>query len=129
MELLNLFNRSKKLKYIKDRTWLSREYIESKFQFLVDNGYVYRYCEKYTEGSYTYEKQFAYKDQTFYVQFCRDGSQIFCIVQGKDVERTEIGDSCLVDESWKERFYVSTNIERLEMIIDVLKENGDKFFN
>ena len=34
MELLNLFNRSKKLKYIKDRTWLSREYIESKFQFL-----------------------------------------------------------------------------------------------
>ena len=45
------------------------------------------------------------------------------------MERTEIGDSCLVDESWKERFYVSTNIERLEMIIDVLKENGDKFFN
>ena len=54
MGLFDFFRRNKKQKYIVDKTQIDRAYIENRFHFLVDNGYKYKYYQKYSEREFIY---------------------------------------------------------------------------
>ena len=47
MGFLGLLRKKEKQKYIVDKTQVDKAYIESRFQFLIDSGYKYKYYQKW----------------------------------------------------------------------------------
>ena len=121
MGLFNFFRRNKKQRYIVDKTQVDRSYIENRFQFLVDSGYEYKYYQKYSE------REFIYTLNDCRVEVFLDGYVFDCVIQTKDFTRANITQNPLVDSYFKERFFRAINLERIDMVINLLHENADAF--
>ena len=121
MGLFNFFRRNKKQRYIVDKTQVDRSYIENRFQFLVDSGYKYKYYQKYSE------REFIYTLNDCRVEMFLDGYVFDCVIQTKDFTRANITQNPLVDSYFKERFFRAINLERIDMVVNLLYENADKF--
>ena len=121
MGLFNFFRRNKKQRYIVDKTQVDRSYIENRFQFLVDSGYKYKYYQKYSE------REFIYTLNDCRVEVFLDGYVFDCVIQTKDFTRANITQNPLVDSYFKERFFRAINLERIDMVVNLLHENADAF--
>ena len=121
MGLFNFFRRNKKQRYIVDKTQVDRSYIESRFQFLIDSGYKYKYYQKYSE------REFIYTLNDCRVEVFLDGYVFDCVIQTKDFTRANITQNPLVDSYFQERFFRAINLERIDMVVNLLYENADKF--
>ena len=119
MGLFDFFRRNKKQKYIVDKTQVDKEYIENRFQFLVDSGYKYEFYQK------NWEREFVYTLQECCVEVYLDAFD--CVIQTKDFPRSNITQNPLVGENFKERFFKAINLERIDMIVNLLYENADTF--
>jgi hypothetical protein len=117
----SFFIRNKKQGYIVDKTPIGRAYIEDRFQFLVDSGYTYKYYQKNAE------REFVYTLNDCRVEVFLDGYVFDCIIQTKDFTRANITQNPLVDSFYKDRFFEATNIQRIDMVVNLLYENADKF--
>ncbi len=121
MGLFNFFRRNKKQRYIVDKTQVDRSYIENRFQFLVDSGYKYQFYQKYSE------REFTYTLNDCRVEVFLDGYLFDCVIQTKDFPRANITQNPLVDSYFKERFFRAINLVRIDMVINLLRENADVF--
>ena len=121
MGLFNFFRRNKKQRYIVDKTQVDRSYIENRFQFLVDSGYKYQFYQKYSE------REFTYTLNDCRVEVFLDGDLFDCVIQTKDFPRANITQNPLVDSYFKERFFRAINLERIDMVVNLLHENADAF--
>ncbi|MBE5730662.1 MAG: hypothetical protein E7350_01755 [Clostridiales bacterium] len=121
MGFFDLFRRSKKGKYIVDKTEVKNEYIENRFQFLVDCGYDYMYYQKNAE------REFVYSLNDCRVDVILDGDVFDCIIKTKDFGRANITQNPLVVEGFKEQFYKATNVQRVDMVVNLIHENADVF--
>ena len=121
MGLFNFFRRNKKQRYIVDKTQVDKAYIESRFQFLIDSGYKYKYYQKYSE------REFIYTLNDCRVEVFLDGYVFDCVIQTKDFTRANITQNPLVDSYFKERFFRAINLVRIDMVINLLRENADVF--
>ena len=121
MGLFNFFRRNKKQRYIVDKTQVDRSYIENRFQFLVDSGYKYQFSQKYSE------REFTYTLNDCRVEVFLDGYLFDCVIQTKDFPRANITQNPLVDSYFKERFFRAINLVRIDMVINLLRENADIF--
>lgn len=121
MGLFDFFRRNKKQRYIVDKTEVNKEYIENRFQFLVDSGYKYQFYQK------NWEREFVYTLQECCVEVYLTGYAVDCVIRTKDFPRSNITNNPLVGESFTERFLKATNIQRIDMVANLLKENADVF--
>ena len=121
MGLINFFKKNKKQRYIVDKTQVDRVYIEYRFQFLVDSGYKYEYYQKNSE------REFIYTLNDCCVEVFLDGYVFDCVIQTKDFTRANITQNPLVDSYFKERFFRAINLERIDMVVNLLHENADAF--
>lgn len=121
MGLFDFFRRNKKQRYIVDKTQVDREYVENRFQFLVDSGYKYQFYQKYSE------REFIYTLNDCRVEVFLDGYMFDCVIQTKDFPRANITQNPLVDSYFKERFLGAINLKRIDMVVNLLYENTDKF--
>ena len=121
MGLFDFFRRSKKQRYIVDKTQVDRAYIEYRFQFLVGSGYKYEYYQKYSE------REFIYTLNDCRVEVFLDGYVFDCVIQTKDFTRANITQNPLVDSYFKERFFRAINLKRIDMVVNLLHENADAF--
>ena len=121
MGLLNFFKRNKKQRYIVDKTQVDRAYIEYRFQFLVDSGYKYEYYQKNSE------REFFYTLNDCCVEVFLDGYVFDCVIQTNEFQRSNITQNPLVDSYFQERFFRAINLERIDMVVNLLYENADKF--
>ena len=121
MGLFNFFKRNKKQRYIVDKTQVDRAYIEYRFQFLVDSGYKYEYYQKYSE------REFIYTLNDCCVEVFLDGYVFDCVIQTNEFPRSNITQNPLVDSYFQERFFRAINLERIDMVVNLLYENADKF--
>ena len=121
MGFLGLLRKKEKQKYIVDKTQVDKAYIESRFQFLIDSGYKYKYYQKYSE------REFIYTLNDCRVEVFLDGYMFDCVIQTKDFPRANITQNPLVDSYFKERFFGAINLERIDMVVNLLYENTDKF--
>ena len=121
MGLFNFFKRNKKQRYIVDDTQIDRAYVESRFQFLVDNGYKYTYYQK------NWEEEFVYELKDCLVEVYLDGCVFDCVITTKSFPRSNITQNPLVDLFFKERFFQATNIQRIDMVVNLLYENASDF--
>ena len=121
MGFLGLLRKKEKQKYIVDKTQVDKAYIESRFQFLIDSGYKYKYYQKYSE------REFIYTLNDCRVEVFLDGDLFDCVIQTKDFPRANITQNPLVDSYFKERFFRAINLERIDMVVNLLHENADAF--
>jgi hypothetical protein len=121
MSIFDIFKKSKKEKYIVDKTPVDSEYIESKFRFLVDCGYKHVFYQK------NWEREFVYTANECRVEIYLDGYVFDCVIRTKDVERVNLLESPLVDEGFVSRYLKASNHERADMIADILRERADIF--
>ena len=121
MGLFDFFRRNKKQRYIVDKTLVDRTYIENRFQFLVDSGYKYVFYRK------NLEREFVYTLQECRVEVYLDGYVFDCIIQTKDFTRANITQNPLVGEYFKEQYFKASNIQRIDMVVNLLHENADAF--
>lgn len=121
MGLFDLFRRSKKTKRIGYKTQVDREYIENKFQFLVDSGYKYEFYQK------NWECEFIYTLQECCVEVYLVWHSFNCVIQTKDFSRSNITQNPLVDHCFKERYLQASNLKRVDMVVNLLHENADAF--
>ncbi|MBO5938120.1 MAG: hypothetical protein J6Q82_01295 [Clostridia bacterium] len=121
MGFFGLFRKKEKQKYIVDKTQVDKTYIENRFQFLVDSGYKYEYYQKYSE------REFIYTLKDCRVEVFLGGYVFDCVIQTKDFTRANITQNPLVDSYFKERFFRAINLERIDMVVDLLRENADVF--
>ena len=121
MGLFDFFRRNKKQRYIVDKTQVDRAYIENRFQFLVDSGYKYEYYQKYSE------REFIYTLNDCRVEVFLDGYVFDCVIQTNEFPRSNITQNPLVDSYFQERFFRAINLERIDMVVNLLYENADKF--
>ena len=121
MGLFDFFRRNKKQRYIVDKTEVNREYVENRFQFLVDSGYKYQFYQK------NWEREFVYTLQECCVEVYLDGYVFDCIIRTKGFPRSNITQNPLVGENFKERFFKATNIQRIDMVVNLLYENAETF--
>ncbi len=121
MGLFNFFRRNKKQRYIVDKTHVDRAYIENRFQFLVDAGYEYKYYEKYSE------REFVYSLKDCRVEIFLEGYIFDCVIQAKNLPRSNITQNPLVDQYFETQFFKAINLERINMVVEVLHKNADAF--
>ena len=121
MGLFDFFRRNMKQRYIVDKTPVDRTYIENRFQFLVDSGYKYVFYQK------NWEREFVYTLQECRVEVYLDGYVFDCIIQTKDFTRANITQNPLVGEYFKEQYFKASNIQRIDMVVNLLHENADAF--
>lgn len=121
MGLFDLFRRSKKTKRIGYKAQVDREYIENKFQFLVDSGYKYEFYQK------NWESEFIYTLQECRVEVYLTGYAFDCVIQTKDFPRSNITQNPLVDSFFKEQYFKASNIQRIDMAVNLLYENAETF--
>lgn len=121
MSFFDIFKKSKKEKYVVDKTPVDSEYIESKFRFLVDCGYKYVFYQKYGE------REFIYTANECRVEIYLDGYVFDCVIRAKNIERVNLLKSPLVDEGFVSRYLKASNHERADMITDILRERADIF--
>ena len=121
MGLLDFFRINKKQRYIVDKTQVDKAYIENRLQFLVDSGYKYQFYQK------NWESEFIYTLQECCVEVFLDGYVFDCVIQTKDFPRSNITQNPLVDSYFKERFFRARNLERIDMVVNLLHENADAF--
>ena len=121
MGLFDLFRKKEKQKYIVDKTQVDKTYIENRFQFLVDSGYKYEYYQKY------FEREFIYTLNNCRVEVFLNGYEFECVIQTKDFTRANITQNPLVDSYFKERFFRAINLERIDMVVNLIYENADAF--
>ena len=121
MGFLGLLRKKEKQKYIVDKTQVDKAYIKNRFQFLVDSGYKYEYYQKYSE------REFIYTLNDCRVEVFLDGYVFDCVIQTKDFTRANITQNPLVDSYFKERFFRAINLERIDMVVNLLHENADAF--
>ena len=121
MGLFDFFRRNKKQRYIVDKTQVDKAYIENRLQFLVDSGYKYQFYQK------NWESEFIYTLQECCVEVFLDGYVFDCVIQTKDFTRANITQNPLVDSYFKERFFRAINLERIDMVVNMLHENADAF--
>jgi hypothetical protein len=119
--LLNFFKRNKKQRHIVDRTQVDRAYVENRFQFLVDSGYKYEFYQK------NWEREFIFTLQECRVEVYLDGYAFDCVIRTKDFPRANITQNPLVDSYFGERYFKAINLERIDMVINLLHENADMF--
>ncbi|MBO5295386.1 MAG: hypothetical protein J6B71_09120 [Clostridia bacterium] len=98
------------------------QYIIRKFQFLVDKGYHFNCHPQPTKCEFVYEL----KDAC--VRLLVDGSLLECEIKGKTLERTNVLQSPLVDEAWKQRFSVLSQVDKMQALVCLLKENAEEFY-
>ena len=121
MGLFDFFRRNKKQRYIVDKTQVDRAYIEYRFQFLVDSGQKYEYYQKNSE------REFFYTLNDCCVEVFLDGYVFDCVIQTIEFTRSNITQNPLVDSYFQERFFRAINLERIDMVVNLLHENADKF--
>ena len=121
MGLFDFFKRNKKQRYIDDEMQVDRAYIENRFQFLVDSGYKYEYYQK------NWEREFIYTLQECCVEVYLNGYAFDCVIQTKNFSRANITQNPLVDLYFEERYFRVTILERIDMVVDLLYKNADKF--
>ena len=121
MGLIDFFRRNKKQRYIVDKSNVDREYVEQQFQFLVDCGYKYDFYQK------NWEREFVYVLQECCVEVYLDGCIFDCVIQTKDFQRSNITQNPLVGEDFKEQFFKATNMQRIDMVVNLLRENAGVF--
>ena len=121
MSFFDIFKKSKKEKYVVDKTPVDSEYIESKFRFLVDCGYKYAFYQK------NWEREFVYTANECRVEIYLDGYVFDCVIRAKNIERVNLLESPLVDEGFVSRYLKASNHERADMITDILRERADIF--
>jgi len=121
MRFFDIFKKAKKQNCIVDKTQVSKKYIENQFQFLVDSGYKYKYYQKNAE------KEFIYVLKDCRVEFFSDGYRFDCVIQTKNFTRANITQNPLVGEYFKERFSRAINLEQIDMVVNLLRENADVF--
>ena len=121
MGLFNFFKRNKKQRYIVDKTQVDKTYIENRFQFLVDSGYKYQFYQKYSE------REFIYTLNDCCVEVFLDGYVFDCVIQTNEFPRSNITQNPLVDSYFQEHFFRAINLERIDMVVNLLYENADKF--
>ena len=121
MGFLGLFRKKEKQKYIVDKTQVDKAYIESRFQFLIDSGYKYKYYQKNSE------REFFYTLNDCCVEVFLDGYVFDCVIQTNEFPRSNITQNPLVDSYFQERFFRAINLERIDMVVNLLYENADKF--
>ena len=121
MGLFDFFRRNKKQRYIVDKTQVDRTYIENRFQFLVDSGYKYVFYQK------NWESEFIYTLQECCVEVYLTGYTFDCVIQTKDFPRSNITQNPLVDSFFKEQYFKASNIQRIDMAVNLLYENAETF--
>ena len=121
MGFWDLFKKTNKPKYTVDKTLIEKEYMESRFQFLIDSGYEYVFYQK------NWEREFVYTLQECCVEVYLDGDAFDCVIRTKDFPRSNITQNPLVDSHFKERFFRAINLERIDMVVNLLYENADVF--
>ena len=121
MGLFDFFRRNKKQKYIVDKTQVDRAYIENRFHFLVDHGYKYKYFQKNSE------REFIYILNNCRVEVFLDGYVFDCVIQTNEFSRSNITQNPLVNSYFQERFFRAINLERIDMVVNLLYENADEF--
>lgn len=121
MGLLSFFRRNKKQRYIVDKTQIDREFVENRFQFLVDSGYKYKYYQKYSE------REFIYTLNDCRVEVFLNSYVFDCVIQTNGFPRSNITQNPLVDSFFKDRFFKATNIQRIDMVVTLLYENAEIF--
>ena len=121
MGLFKFFRRNKKRSCIVNDTQIDQSYIENRFQFLVNSGYKYKFYQK------NWEREFVYSLQECCVEVYFDGYAFDCVIQTKDFPRSNITQNPLVGENFNERFFRATNIQRIDMVVNLLYENAKTF--
>ena len=121
MGLFKFFRRNKKRSCIVNDTQIDQSYIENRFQFLVNSGYKYKFYQK------NWEREFVYTLQECCVEVYLDGYAFDCVIQTKDFPRSNITQNPLVGENFNERFFRATNIQRIDMVVNLLYENAKTF--
>ena len=120
MGLIDFFRR-KKQRYIVDKTQIDREYIEKRFQFLIDSGYTYTFYQK------NWEREFIYTLKECRVEVYLDGYVFDCVIQTKDFLRANITQNPLTDSCFEECYFNAKNSERIDMVANLLHEKADVF--
>ena len=121
MSFFDIFKKSKKEKYIVDKTPVDSEYIESKFRFLVDCGYKYAFYQK------NWEREFVYTANECRVEIYLDGYVFDCVIRAKEIERVNLLESPLASEGFVSSYLKASNHERADMTAELLKENAEIF--
>ena len=121
MRLFDFFQKKQNKRYIVDKTQVDRAYIENRFQFLIDAGYKYEFYQKYSE------REFIYSLKECCVEIYLDGYTFDCVIQTNDFPRSNITQNPLVDPYFKERFFRAINLERIDMVVNLIYENADAF--
>lgn len=113
--------KNEKEKYVVDKLQVDQEYIENQFQFLIDNGYNYKFYQK------NWEKEFIYTLEECRIEVYLDGQAFDCVIKTKDFPRSNITQNPLAEEHFKKQFFKANTIERIDMVINLLRENADVF--
>ena len=74
-----------------------------------------------------WEREFVYTLQECCVEVYLDGYAFDCVIQTKDFPRSNITQNPLVGENFNERFFRATNIQRIDMVVNLLYENAKTF--
>ena len=120
MGLIDFFRR-KKQRYIVDKMQIDREYIEKRFQFLIDSGYTYTFYQK------NWEREFIYTLKECRVEVYLDGYAFDCVIQTKDFSRANITQNPLTDSCFEKCYFNAKNSERIDMVANLLHEKADVF--
>ncbi len=118
---MGIFDFCKKQKYKIDKTYISNDYVERAFHFLIDSGYEYKYYQKYSE------REFIYKLKDCRVEILFEDYVLDCVIKTTDFPWSNITQNPLVSEDFKAQFLKASNQERIDMIVKMLRENSDSF--
>ena len=117
MAFWGLFKRGKK-----DINSLSTCYIKKQFAFLKKSGYTLDFCERNGEREFVY----SFKNCTIEIYIC--DFHFGCTIKTEGFERTNLLETQFATSDFIAKFNLSSNIEKLEMIIVLLQKNKDKFY-
>ena len=118
---MGIFDFCKKQKYKVDKTYISKDYVERAFHFLIDSGYEYEYYAKYSE------REFIYKLKECRVEILFEDYVLDCVIQTTDFSRSTVTQTPLASDDFKAQFLKASNQERIDMIAKMLRENSDSF--
>ena len=121
MGFWNLFTRERKPKYVVDKKPIENETIARSFQFLIDSGYRYEFYQKNSE------REFVYTLEECRVEVFLVGNKFDCVIQATSFPRSNILKNPLVGEEFEAHFLTASNQERINMIVNLLRENADIF--
>ena len=107
--------------YYKDDSVVSEEYFVKQFNFLIENGYILKIKKNKYQTIYKFKKE-KIKIEVVVVQ-----NVINCYIKLPDKNQISLLHCEYVDDNFDIKYYQSSNIERIELIVNTILNNKSIF--